>query len=266
MVPEFRDGLIVSVSQIKTYLRCPRMYALRYVQGEKPAFVPVPLAFGSAIHAALAFTYVSLERTGAIPKLEGIVQVFKDSWANSSSGPVPVKIDGDDVMTDYIEIGAEMLAAFHGHVASSELPKVADVEKPFLVELRDPATGEIIEERLAGVIDLVVQGDDRDVIVEHKTSAKRYSEEQMQHDLQAAAYLYAGRKLGLKDPAMRYQILLKTKMRSVQVADVTPATTANEDLLVTVVGILRAIEQRIFYPIRGWQCRSCPYAFPCSRM
>ena len=48
------DALHVSVSQVKTWLRCPRQYELRYVRGAEPEVVPTALAFGSAFHGALA--------------------------------------------------------------------------------------------------------------------------------------------------------------------------------------------------------------------
>ena len=34
------DGLFVSVSQVKTWLMSPRKYALKYIQGVAPEFVP----------------------------------------------------------------------------------------------------------------------------------------------------------------------------------------------------------------------------------
>lgn len=55
--PKIPDGLYTSVSQMKCWLRCPRQFELKYVRGVEPAFVPVNLAFGSAIHEALAAHY-----------------------------------------------------------------------------------------------------------------------------------------------------------------------------------------------------------------
>ena len=51
------EGLFVSVSQIKAWLRCPRAFAYRYKQGADPEIVPLPLAFGSAFHLGLAAHY-----------------------------------------------------------------------------------------------------------------------------------------------------------------------------------------------------------------
>ena len=42
-LPVAEGQLIVSVSQVKTWLMCPRKYELRYVRGLPPAFVPVGL-------------------------------------------------------------------------------------------------------------------------------------------------------------------------------------------------------------------------------
>jgi hypothetical protein len=51
------DGLRVSVSALKEFLICPRRYQLHRVLGIAPAFVPVPLALGSAVHVGIAATY-----------------------------------------------------------------------------------------------------------------------------------------------------------------------------------------------------------------
>ena len=48
------EELYVSVSQLKSFLLCSRAFEFRYVLGATPEHVPVPLAFGIAIHAALA--------------------------------------------------------------------------------------------------------------------------------------------------------------------------------------------------------------------
>jgi ATP-dependent helicase/DNAse subunit B len=77
-VPKF-EGLYISISQVKSYLRCPRQYRLRYIMGLRPAFVPLALAFGSAIHSALAEYYEVVKRSGTRPPLEDILSVFISS-------------------------------------------------------------------------------------------------------------------------------------------------------------------------------------------
>ena len=104
-----RDGLHVSVSQVKTYLRCPRQYELKYLRGEAPAFVPEPLALRAAVHAALAAFYLGVQEQKQHPPLEEILTAFRDAWERFVEGDLPI-VGGDG---DAVQRGTNMLAAFY---------------------------------------------------------------------------------------------------------------------------------------------------------
>jgi CRISPR/Cas system-associated exonuclease Cas4 (RecB family) len=265
MASMFGEGLHFSVSQIKAYLLCPRQYELRYVRAERPAFVPVPLAFGTAFHAALGFFYGIIGATKAVPSLAEVEQVFADAWENAASGPVPLQGEPDDTGSDPLARARQMLSVFYDAVTQGHPPEVQAVEQQFTVELHDPDTGAPLEEQLVGVFDLVVKEETRAIIVEHKSAAKRWSADQLRHDLQASAYKYAATRLGLGDVGLRLQVITKAKSPSLQIEDLRRGAADEEDFLRVAVGVLRAIDARAFWPNRGWQCRSCPYGTACSR-
>ena len=125
---EMRDGLHVSVSQVKAYLRCPRRYQLQYVMGLPAEFVPVALAFGSATHGALAYYYDQVKITGTAPTLDALVEVFRDLWAAVQDGPVPLQVEGEDAV-DRVAQGTAMLTVFH-MVATAAPVVVEGVETP----------------------------------------------------------------------------------------------------------------------------------------
>ena len=50
---------------------------------------------------------------------------------------------------------------------------------------------------------------------------------------------------------------------AVQVVDVRRDDYDEQDFLRTAGGVLRAIDAGVSYPMRGWQCRSCPYESAC---
>jgi putative RecB family exonuclease len=261
------DGLYVSVSQVKSYLLCPRKYELHYIRREEPAFAPVALVFGSAIHEALAAFYGEIKATGEPLRRDLVLDVFRDAWAKAQEGPVPLQLDGDEEddgadASQVIEKGVSMLHAFCEHVGRSTVPEVESVEKSFAVALYD-VTGEVLEEQLVGTVDLVVREDGHRVIVEHKTAAKKYGMEQIRFDLQPTAYQYAARELGLGEVGLRYQVITKTKVPAIQIADLHRDEQDEAEFLKTVVGVLRAIDAGVSYPVRGWLCRSCPYAYTC---
>jgi CRISPR/Cas system-associated exonuclease Cas4 (RecB family) len=262
------EGLYISVSQVKAFLMCPRKYELHYIRGEPPAFVPVALVFGSAVHLALAGYYGEIKASGEPLRRDLMLDVFRDAWDKGTSGPVPLQADEEDdaASTDQmIDKGVSMLHAFHEHAGktATELD-VVSVEKSFAVSIHDVETGEVLEELLVGAIDLVIVENGKRVIVEHKTAAKKYGLDQLRFDIQPTAYKLAAREMGLGDVGLRFQVITKTKIPAIQIADVHRDDQDEDDFLRTVGGVLRAIDAGVSYPLRGWQCRTCPWAGPCD--
>jgi len=267
------DGLTVSVSQLKEFMICPRRYQLHRVLGIEPAFTPTPLALGSAAHAGFAAIYTSIKNHGEATPLDQVIQVFRDDWAVAVDAPVPLRLDED--AADPVDTGVRMLTAFHAHVAAAGPVNVVAVEMPFHgVELHDPDTGEILDEKLGGVVDLVLAepagitgagGQMRNVIVEHKTAARKWTSDQLDHDFQVTAYQIAAKAIGLGDDVgLRLQVVTKTKQAAVIVDDVVRDELAEVDFLRTAAGVLRAVGAGAFWPVRSWACKTCQYAHACS--
>jgi CRISPR/Cas system-associated exonuclease Cas4 (RecB family) len=265
-LPVFQEGaLYTSVSQLKTWLLCPRRFEFRYVRGVKPEFIPVALVFGTAIHAALARFYGGIKDTGVAPALAVLEQTFRDSWRQQIEGAVPIQSEDEEDLEHKVDLGIRMLRVFYSSAAGKKV-QVEAIESPFMVSLNDPDTGELLEEHLVGIFDLVLREGDKRVIVEHKTSAKKYSQDQLSNELQPSAYKHAANELGWENAVVRYSVLTKTKAPALQEEEVVRGPLAEDDLLRTVVGVLRAIDAGVSYPVRGWQCRSCSYQVPCQTL
>jgi putative RecB family exonuclease len=258
------DGLYTSVSQMKCWLRCPRQFELKYVRGVAPAFVPVNLAFGSAIHEALAAHYNEIKSTGSPLRRDLVLDVFRAAWERAIDGDIPLQAveDGEDPR-EVVDKGVSMLHAFAEHAARSPTKEVEAVELAFTVALYDPDSGERLEEALTGFMDLVVVEGGHRVVVEHKTSSRKFSDDQLQFDLQVSGYKLAARAAGLGEVGLRFQIITKARAPFVQVADVQRGQADEVDFVRTAVGVLRAIDAGVSYPIRGWACRSCQFAHAC---
>lgn len=256
------EGLFFSVSQLKSWLRCPRAYEYRYVRGAQAEFTPMPLAFGSAFHEALAHHYGWLKAGEASPSLEASKQRFVDSFTAARNGDVPLQHDDDDSETvDMLQAkGLEMVQAALTHpLASSE---VLAVEQTFTVDLHHPDTGEVLDIKLLGVVDLVINDDGTRTIVEHKTSARKYTADQLMFDVQPSAY--AAGQLGWGDVGLKFNVVTKTKVPAVQVEDLRRDDNDIEDFLRTAVGVLAAVDAGISFPIRGWACRGCQFKARCK--
>lgn len=258
------ETLTVSVSQLKEFLICPRRYQLHRVLGVEPEFTPVPLVLGSAAHSAFAHLYSTIADTNELPAVADVIQVFRDAWDVAIAGPIAVKLDED--AANPIDVGVKIVRAMHEHVAASGAVEVVGVEVPFSgVVLFDPDSGEVLDEQLTGFIDLVVRERDRNVIVEHKTGARKWAQDQLDHDFQTTAYQIAAPTIGLGDDVgLRYQVVTKTKVAIVQVEDVVRDELATTDFLRTASGVLRAIGSESFWPVRSWACKSCPYSHACA--
>lgn len=257
------EGLHFSVSQMKAWLMCPKKYEYRYVTGAEPEFVPIPLAFGSAFHSALAHHHGWVQRGEPAP-VDEVKQRFVDTLTLAKNGPVPLQLDEDGGgFEEALAKGLQMLDVTLAH-PSAHPEKVLGVEVPFIVDLYDVETGEVLDEKLKGFVDLVVQEDGHRVVVEHKTSAKKFSLDQLVYDTQLAAYAFAAEQLGWGEVGLRFSVTTKTKTPAMQIEDVRRDDGDVADFLRTAAGVLKAIDAGISFPVRGWACRSCPYKSRCS--
>ena len=257
------EGLFLSVSQIKAWLRCPRAYEYRYVRGAEAEFVPMPLAFGSAFHEALAHHYGWLKAGEASPSLDASKQRFVDSFTAARNGDVPLQHADDGETFDLLQAkGLEMVQAALTHPLAQST--VLAVEESFTVDLHHPDTGEVLDIKLTGVVDLVIEEDGHRTIVEHKSSARKYTADQLMFDVQPSAYAYAAGQLGWGDVGLKFNVITKTKLPAVQVEDLRRDDNDLEDFLRTAVGVLAAVEAGISFPIRGWACRGCQFKARCK--
>ncbi len=257
---DMRQELHISYSQIRTYLTCPAKFEHQYVRGTEPSHRPVALVFGGAVHHALAHFYGRLMGAGKRCPEDEIVDAFRTHLDVALDEPVPILFD-EDGAEGLVDQGVALLRMFHENAAT---PVVLAVEQPFSVDLVDPATGEVMEPRLVGAMDLIVQGEVRPEIVEHKTTAKRYAQWQLDLDAQPSIYLHAAREIGLGEADVRFQLLVKTKVPSLQQCPITRTDTQIDEVLLTTCAVLRAIEAGHFYRNRSWACADCPFRYRCD--
>lgn len=252
----------ISISAISCFTCCPRQHQHRYILHTSPAHRPAAMAFGSAIHTALALFYRRLMDTGSEATVEELETVFSDSWCAELNTEVPVLFDGRDNHDTLLDVGVQMVRVFH---SQAERPhRVVAVEEAFSIEIGDPITGLAFEERLVGVLDAVVQDLDGGYqILEHKTAARRWTADRLAFDPQITAYMMAAPLIGFGQADVQVQLLLRTKSPALERLHPRRTELDRKDLLDLLSGVLVAIQAHAFYPIRGWHCRSCAFAGPC---
>lgn len=253
----------LSVSQIKTFLQCPRQYHLRYAERVRPEFRSAALAFGTAWHHVLSH-FLGKPQVDAIPSIDEMVGIFRAALEHElTDGDIPVLFDDDESTTDGLVAKArEMLDVF---VRDYRLPdRVIGIEEPFLLELAHPVTGEILGLPLVGAMDALVERDGKVIVTELKSSKRKWSADQLEQDIQATAYRIAARALGHRDAEVELVVTTKSKKPDVQVERLIRHRGDEHELAELAFGVVKAVTAGIDHRNRGWQCRGCAYAGACA--
>jgi putative RecB family exonuclease len=138
------------------------------------------------------------------------------------------------------------------------------------VPLIDEETGEVLDRDLVGTLDLLERDAEGLVVVDLKTSARKYTDLQVEASLQLSVYSYA---VGLSpwangsadaaDVRLRFDVLTKTKQPELVRYWTTRDRAANVRLFRLVSKELGAIEAGVFHPVVGWQCKECVFRSKC---
>ena len=246
---------VYSVSQIQAYLGCSLKYRFQYIDKLPRPWRPAALVFGSSVHAAVEWFHK--ERLAcAAPKIEDVLKIFDADWFAQTLEPV-VFADGE-TKDDLQAKGQAMLRLYVGQEQGTE-PMA--VEEWFELDLADPETGEDLAVRLRGVIDLIEQGD---TVVELKTAARALPSGDLERHLQLSTYALVYLLLHRRVPALRIDMLLKTKTPRLERFETTrtPADLAWTARLIERTA--RAIEAEHFFPNPSWRCTECEYFAQCQ--
>src|SRR5947208_6041865 len=171
----------ISVSQIVLYLSCSLKYRFQYIDRLPRLSKPSPLAFGSSVHAALEWLHKE-RKAGRQPTLDQLLRVFEADWYAQNLDRTGA--DTDEPADTILLKGKELLALYFHAPAKP----VREAELFFQVPLVHPRTGEVLPVPLRGVIDLI---EEDDVLVELKTSQRRWSLADRPDNAQLTAYSYA---------------------------------------------------------------------------
>lgn len=261
VLADLRASLHTSVSQVKSFTTCPMKHHLQYVRGVEPAFRPSPLVFGVTVHAALAIFYTVMQASGDKPPAELLTDSFSDRWHKEQDVSVPIDFDDGDEDGKLLDAGVALVQAFH---ENATVEQVQDVEAPFAIDLIDPATGEVLDVRVVGAVDLVTVTDGHVVIWDHKSVARRFTNSQLSYDIQPSVYCNAWRDDDGSLPAFQFQCLIKTKKPGWQINRVVREEKDVTEAMETIVSVQRAIEQGVCYRVRSWACETCPYRYACD--
>jgi len=263
---DFDRYLHISYTQLNTYLKCPQKYEFQYVKGIPWEFIPEYFPFGKTIHEAAKLFYKTLKETGQRIPLEDLTKHFKESWDRETQGN-SIRYKENQNRDTTRDKGTQLVKVFYENVSPQ---RIIGVEVPFSVDLVLEETGEVLPCKLTGIFDLI-ESDEEDtlVIVELKTSSKRFSDDQIDLDLQGTLYSYALKQIGFRtngdETLVRYDQLLKQKNPDMETYYAVKGNIHYTWAYHLVRKVLRAIDHELYHPIPGWQCKDCPYGKTCQQ-
>jgi CRISPR/Cas system-associated exonuclease Cas4 (RecB family) len=131
----------------------------------------------------------------------------------------------------------------------------------------DDATIEHVAARGRGHVSrasAIRSGDNGITVWEVKTSKRRWAADMLDFDLQVTGYKMASRVLDHGEVDVKLLVATKAKCPDVQIERLVRHRKDERELSEIAFGVHRALEAGVDHPVRGWQCRSCPYADACG--
>jgi CRISPR/Cas system-associated exonuclease Cas4 (RecB family) len=252
--PELKIGSLpkehISVTQLNMFLRCPRQYMYRYMEGIKcpPSG---ELLLGSAGHTTIAHNYQQKIETKKDLKTKEVLEFFAEEFDQKvkDEGEINWK---DEKPGDIKDNGTKVLKVYQETHAKTIQPK--EVEKEFNIEFEDT------EFRLKGFMDLITEPEE---LIDHKISGKTPSQSSIDNEHQMTVYKLGYRLLYGKDPKkLRYDYLLTLKTPQVKPFETQRTDEDIEEMLTVMSDVVEAIKTGSFYrQVQGWQCNQkyCGY-------
>ena len=247
---------VISVSQVNTYLGCSLKYRFQYVDKIPRPWRVAAMAFGTSVHAAVEWFHRERLAGRSVEMVE-VLKVFDADWY--AQNVEPLVFSERESKDSLAEKGRAMLQIY---VESVNGTMPVAVEQPFELDLADPETGEVLDVRLRGIIDLV---EEDQTLVDLKTAGRTLEQGGLERHLQLSTYALAFLLQHGAIPKLRLDMLLKTAKPRLERHETTRSI---EDLGWTarlIHEVSLAIETEHFFPNPSWRCTECEYFAHCQQ-
>lgn len=241
----------VSHSAMQCYEECPAKYHFLYVRGIKPDKKSLPLGIGNAVHKVLAEQYKGIKSNNPI-SFDDAFKVFKEGI---SGGDIDFKEGSlEETLLEYEPIIKVIL--------NNPLPIDPNrIENFFKVKFQNPKTKELLAPKLSGIIDLTTVDD---IIVEHKTSAKQYKEENITDSFQHVVYYVSYHQIYHKPPSqILYHVIYKNPRVLPEIYKVRVSQADVDKFFNWSKRIISGITNDDWKAKPSFKCRWCDYKDLC---
>ena len=249
-----------SFSNLNSFINiCSLQWAFRYIYKLESERTSVNLVFGTAFHKTASWIAMLRQRdTYTTP--EEAMNVFSEIWDIECKAEDNLTLSSED-QNKLNETGRKMIECLSTKWTEDNIISVGKAFSVFFPGTSKPLIGEI---------DLIVKDDDDNkILVDWKTSARKWPIDKANKDLQATCFLYAYEQI---DPdfttggsQFRYDVITKTKEPSYT----QHPTYRNKDdfqrLSQLIRTVERAVKAEVFLPNEtGFFCNGCQYTSACK--
>lgn len=244
----------IRVSSLNSFLDCSAKFNFQYIEKiQTPG--RISLAFGTSIHAALKKNYANKIFSKKDLSLEEITSEFSDNYDTETSY---IEAFQEDEPLPFIkDSGIELLTKYHNHIAPRIQPKI--VEQKISVNFAH------IPFTLVGTLDLI---DDNNVLVDHKTTRKRFKMMPIGYKRQLSGYKFLANSIKLTIESQRIDLLIaKSADTNTDIRHLSIQTDVPE-FLNTFIIASEGIKKGVFYPNRNsFLCnrKYCSFSHECEK-
>jgi len=259
---DYRQRPHWSYSAINQFLNiCSLQFAFDRVYRLHKAFTPVSLAFGSAFHRTMEWLHTE-HMEGRTPPQGTSAERFRDCWSRQIADTPDLRLDDDMTPEDYAEQGASLCEAMAAQVNPDE--EILGVSEAFAVPMVD-SSGNVLERPLVGEFDMRVRKDGQPLIIDWKTSARRWPKGQADKSLQPTAYGYAHIQIFGESADTRFDVAVKNKTPVIE-QHPTSRDADQHDRMVTLVSRIEdMVRAEHFLPNESsFYCAGCPHQTACK--
>ena len=245
----------ISYSGMSTYKSCPKKYHYSYVRGMWPDKKAEPLVVGSAIHKVLAKQYELLQENKKLS--------IKDANALFLTELKSEPMDIDEKKRTPETIALDLKPVIDKICKNPLKVKPKNVERFFQVDFKNPLTGEILEPRLSGIIDLDTEDGE---IYEHKSAGRVWTDDNIKSTLQHVVYYVGYYNLHHKKPTkIFYHVIYKHPKSGIDLFEVNISDIDIMNFFNVARSIIKNIQNDNWVATPGrFQCRFCDYNNICQ--
>ncbi len=250
----------LSASSINAFLNCPRYFAFVYEEEAEPAHVSSNLLLGSAVHLAAAKLYQAIRGKQKIKRRE-VAAVFCDSLLALKESNPPILFNKDETFGSLLVQGVGLIDCLVENTPRDE--EILEVDFEINVPMKN-SEGKDLGIGLKCILDKLCRAEGKEIAVDLKTSARKYTSDKTENDIQACAYTYAlAARNGGGPQRFQWQVLLKTPTPSMVTYETTLGPRDFDRLWATAENMLRGVQAGAYAPVQSWRCKTCPFSEPC---